>query len=123
MKEEISYTYDSNIKEEEDRQNMVARKAPFCGGGKKRVDGKVAPFMELTVPMERSRREDKENGLIFSDPCTWRPKPHREWDGWWWVTREKEEETVLSERREVMHINLFFSYLFVPSLVHIGHIY
>ena len=43
------------------------RKRPYRGGGGKRVDRKVAPFVKGIGPTESSRRVDKENGFIFVD--------------------------------------------------------
>jgi len=42
-------------------------KRPYCGGGRKRVNRKVAPFVKLIGPTESSRRVEKENGFIFVD--------------------------------------------------------
>jgi len=44
------------------------QKRPYRGGGGgKRVDRKVAPFVKGIGPTESSRRVDKENGFIFVD--------------------------------------------------------
>jgi len=42
-------------------------KRPYCGGERKRVNRKVAPFVKLIGPTESSRRVEKENGFIFVD--------------------------------------------------------
>jgi len=69
------------------------RKSPFPRRRKKMVDEKVVPFVKLVGPMESPRREDKENGLTFSDRCTW------------WTKRRREVSAVvvLREKKKVLH--------------------
>jgi len=42
-------------------------KRPYYGGGRKRVNRKVAPFVKLIGLTKSFRRLEKENGFIFVD--------------------------------------------------------
>jgi hypothetical protein len=87
----------------------MAGKNPYPRWRKKRVDKKVVPFVKLVGPMESPSRDDKENGLTFSDQCTWWTERRREWvsggGGF------KREEGRLRRRRS------FFFWFFNPTVV------
>ncbi|KEH31722.1 hypothetical protein MTR_4g103565 [Medicago truncatula] len=78
------------------------RKSPFPRRRKKRVDGKVVPFMKLVGPMESPRREDKENGLTFSERCTWWTVRRREGAATVVVLREKKKELMCEKKKKAV---------------------